>query len=98
MKQNQITVLKTVVAVTLLTGSAFALAGAADGTFATTVNRLTGWLTGTMGQMFAVGALAVGLGIGIVKQSVMSVAIGIGIALAASQGPAVLVGIFALAI
>jgi conjugal transfer pilus assembly protein TraA len=44
--------------------------------------------------MFAVGALAVGLGIGIVKQSVMSVAVGTGIALAASGGPAVLSGIF----
>jgi conjugal transfer pilus assembly protein TraA len=58
------------------------------------LGMMTGWLTGSMGKMFAIGALAVGLGIGIVKQSVMSVAIGTGIALSASAGPAVLSSIF----
>ena len=47
-----------------------------------------------MGKMFSLGALAVGLGVGIVKQSVMSVATGTGIALASSVGPSVLTGIF----
>lgn len=63
-----------------------------DGTLA--VGRIANWLRGSMGQMFAIGALAVGLGIGIVKQSVMSVAVGVGIALAASAGPNILGGIF----
>ena len=74
-----------------------------DATFGTTagagpVGTLTTWLNGSMGRMFAIGALAVGLGIGIVKQSVMSVAIGVGIALAASAGPTVLGAIFSAAI
>lgn len=73
------------------------LAGA-DPTFAGPVTTLTAWLTGSMGTMFAIGALAVGLGIGIVKQSIMSVAIGVGIALAASAGPAVLSAIFGAAL
>jgi conjugal transfer pilus assembly protein TraA len=55
---------------------------------------MTNWLTGSMGHLFAIGALSVGLGIGIVKQSVMSVVVGVGVALAASTGPAVLQTIF----
>lgn len=66
----------------------------ADATFNTPAQTLTTWLTGSMGKLFAVGSLAVGLGIGIVKQSVMSVAVGTGLALAASSGPSVLAGIF----
>ena len=86
-------------AAVLVTGSAMAgtdttFGGAAAGPLGT----MTGWLTGSMGKMFAIGALAVGLGIGIVKQSVMSVAVGTGIALAASAGPTVLSAIFTAAL
>jgi len=69
-----------------------------DNTFGGPVNTLTSWLTGTMGKLFAIGALAVGLAIGIVKQSVMAVAVGVGIALAANAGPAVLGAIFSAAL
>ena len=62
------------------------------------VGTMTGWLEGSMGRLFSVGALSVGLAIGIVKQSVMSVAVGTGIALAASAGPTVLGAIFTAAI
>ena len=85
-------------AATLLASGAV-MAGA-DTTFGTAaagsgpVGTMTGWLEGSMGRMFAVGSLAVGLAIGIVKQSVMSVAVGTGIALAASAGPTVLGAIF----
>ena len=58
------------------------------------LGTMTKWMTGSMGKMFAIGTLATGLGIGIVKQSVMAVAIGIGIALSASAGPAVLSAMF----
>lgn len=79
----------------LMAGTALAAGDTTFGTAATgPVGTLTAWLTGSMGKMFAIGALAVGLAIGIVKQSVMSVAIGVGIALAASAGPAVLAAIF----
>ena len=64
------------------------------GTFDQPVTTLQGWLQGSMGKLFSIGALAVGLGIGIVQQSVMSVAVGTGIALAASAGPTVLAAIF----
>jgi conjugal transfer pilus assembly protein TraA len=80
-------------------GAAFLLAAmvtiaGTDTTFSGPVNTLTSWLTGTMGRMFAIGALAVGLAIGIVKQSVLAVAVAVGIALAANAGPAVLGAIF----
>ncbi len=86
--------LKTFVAVAIVLASGAAMATGADVTFDGPVSTMTGWLTGSMGKLFAIGALAVGLGIGIVKQSVMSVAIGTGIALSASAGPAVLTTIF----
>ena len=80
----------------LATGLAFA---GADSTFGTAagagpVGLLTTWLQGSMGKLFAIGALAVGLAMGIVKQSAMAAAPGTGIALAASAGPAVLSTIF----
>jgi conjugal transfer pilus assembly protein TraA len=101
MKKQNLAVVSAVALAALLASGAV-LAGA-DTTFGTTagagpVGTLTNWLQGSMGRMFAIGALAVGLGIGIVKQSVMSVAIGVGIALAASAGPTVLGAIFSAAI
>jgi conjugal transfer pilus assembly protein TraA len=102
MNKNKLAILAAVAAAALLASGAV-MAGA-DNTFGTTVagsgpvGTMTGWLQGSMGRMFSIGALAVGLGIGIVKQSVMSVAVGTGIALAASAGPTVLSAIFSAAI
>lgn len=65
-----------------------------DTTFGTMQTWLTNNITGSMGKSFAVASLAVGLGVGIVKQSIMSAAVGSGIALAASLGPGIITGIF----
>ncbi|WP_425953169.1 TraA family conjugative transfer protein [Ralstonia pseudosolanacearum] len=84
----------------LLTLAVFALAlaidsmAASDGTFNTITERLTGWMTGSLGTTFALGSLAVGLAMGVVKQSVMSVVTGVAVALSASLGPNVLQGLF----
>ncbi len=43
--------------------------------------------------MFALGTLAVGLGMGIVKQTIMPVAVAIAMAASAKWGPGVLLGI-----
>ena len=100
MKPEQVKSL--VVAGALIAASASALASGGDTTFGTgttgAVGTLANWLTGSMGQLFAVGALAVGLGVGIVKQNLMSIAVGTGIALAATAGPSVLNGIFGAAL
>ena len=74
-----------------------AFAGA-DTTFASSVKTITGWLGGSMGQLFAIGALAVGLGVGIVKQSIMSVVVGVGIALAVTTGPTALTSIITMTV
>jgi conjugal transfer pilus assembly protein TraA len=84
-------------AAALLLFASGAMAGT-DTTFAAAVTWLNTSLTGTLGKTFALGSLAVGLGVGIVKQSVMSVAIGVGMALVASVGPGVLQGMFSAAI
>jgi conjugal transfer pilus assembly protein TraA len=100
MNRSKMIQLAAVAGVSLLV-CGMVMAGA-DTTFgsATTgpVGTLTSWLQGSMGRLFAVGALAVGLAVGIVQQSIMSVAVGTGIALAASAGPAALSAIFSAAI
>ncbi|MCZ9640627.1 TraA family conjugative transfer protein [Pseudomonas putida] len=66
----------------------------ADSTFAEIVISLDGWMTGSLGKVFALGALGTGLAIGVVKQSVMAVVTGVAVALSASVGPGVLTNIF----
>ena len=87
----------TIVISVLFLAAVAAMAGG-DTTFGSTttgpLGQITGWMQGSMGKLFALGCLAVGLAIGIVKQEIMAVAVGVGIALAASAGPTVLNGIF----
>lgn len=80
-------------AVVLSLVSLGAVAGA-DNTFDAASTFLNTSLTGSLGKTFALGSLAVGLGVGIVKQSVMAVAIGVGMALVSSIGPGILTGMF----
>lgn len=87
----------TFVLIVAIALAASAIAGT-DTTFSGPLTSITNWMTGSMGKLFALGSLAVGLGIGIVKQSVMAVAVGVGLALAASTGPGVLSGIFSAVI
>ena len=68
--------------------------GASDSTFSTITTKLTEWMTGSLGTTFALGSLAVGLAVGVVKQSVMSVVTGVAVALCSSLGPSVLTGLF----
>jgi len=75
----------------LVIGSAVAGSGGTE--FGGIVTQLTDWLEGGLGQVLALGALAVGLGIGIVQQSIMSVVVGIAMSIAVFYGPGVLTGI-----
>jgi conjugal transfer pilus assembly protein TraA len=72
--------------------------GSTDSDFGTVVTKLKTWMEGSLGKTFALGSLATGLGIGIVKQSAMSVVTGVGIALSAAIGPSVLEQIFTAAL
>jgi conjugal transfer pilus assembly protein TraA len=96
MKSSKSSVLTALVVLAMFSvTSAFAGNDATFGSATTgPLGTMTAWLTGSMGQLFAIGALAVGLGIGIVKQSIMAVVVGIAVALAASTGPTVLSAIF----
>jgi len=59
--------------------------------------QIVGWLQGDLGVIIAVVALAVGLAIGIVRQSMIAVVLGIGIAIALYYGPTVIEGILSAA-
>ena len=80
----------------LVVGSAVAGTGGTE--FGAIVTQLTDWLEGGLGQVLALGALAVGLGIGIVQQSILSVVVGIAMAIAVFYGPGVLTGIITVGI
>jgi conjugal transfer pilus assembly protein TraA len=69
-----------------------------DTTFNGISTVLTTWMQGSLGQVFALGALAVGMAIAIVKQSLMSVAVGVGIAVAVYYGPGVLTSVVSMGV
>lgn len=81
-----------VVAVPALLAAGSAFAGA-DATFAPMVTVMTDWLSGSLGTLMAVMALAIGLGMGIARATAVPAVIGIVIALFANFGPGVLAGI-----
>ena len=75
-----------------------AMAGTGGTEFAAAVTQITDWLEGGLGQLLAIGSLAVGLGVGVVKQSIMSVVVGISMSLACAFGPGILTGVFSAAL
>lgn len=77
----------------LVATSAFA-ANSVDTTFQQVFDMLKDWLEGSLGKTIAIAALSVGLGIGIVKQSILAVVIGISMALSLALGPGVIAGVF----
>ena len=83
----------TAVAAAPVVAASLAVAGTGGSEFAAIVTTLTDWLEGGLGQLFALGALIVGLGIGMIQQSIMAVVVGVGFALAVFYGPALLTGI-----
>lgn len=73
----------------ILPGLVFAGTGgtAEFGQIYTTVQ---GWLQGTLGKVIALSALGVGLGMGVVRQSIMAVVLGVAMGLATYYGPQIL--------
>lgn len=51
---------------------------------------IEGWATGTLGKIIALAALIVGIGFGLVRQSVIAAVIGISMALVLNFGPSVI--------
>jgi len=83
--------------VLVLTMSAAVAYAGSDNTFAVASTWLANVLQGSLGKVFALASLAVGLGVGIIKQSVMAVAVGAGMALVCSIGPGIIIGMFSAA-
>lgn len=77
-----------------MTAAFAARSAGGDDTFDDIVAKLADWSEGSMGKMFALGSLAVGLAVAVVKQSLMAVVVAIGIALTATVGPDVVSNIF----
>lgn len=70
-----------------------AMAGAGGGEFTQVYDQLTGWSNGILGKVLGVSALLVGLGVGVIKQSVIAAVVGIAMALTAGFGPGVIDGV-----
>lgn len=79
-----------------LAGSAFAGTGGQE--FQQVYEQISGWTNGVLGKSLAVASLLVGLGIGIIKQSVMAGVVGVGMGLVAGFGPGVIDGVVTAAL
>lgn len=82
-----------VMAMIVMMGPLSAIAGAGGGEFTEVYDQLTGWSNGILGKVLGVAALLVGLGVGVIKQSVIAAVVGIAMALTAGFGPGVIDGI-----
>lgn len=89
---------KVLIAFVALFVSGLAFAGAGGTEFTTVYDSISGWANGTLGKTLAVSALLVGLGIGVIKQSVMAAVVGVSAALVAGYGPDVIDGVVSAAI
>ena len=70
-----------------------ASAGAGGTEFTQVYDQLTGWSNGTLGKVLGIAAQLVGLGVGVIKQSVIAAVVGIAMALTAGFGPGVIDGV-----
>jgi conjugal transfer pilus assembly protein TraA len=84
---------KLLAAAGLIAVTGVAVAGS-DTAFSTIFDTLNGWATGSLGKVISIAMFIVGLGAGIVKQSVMAVVAGVGAAIVLAYGPGVIDSIF----
>lgn len=64
------------------------MAGAGGTEFTQVYDQITGWANGTLGKTLGVSALLVGLGVGVIKQSVIAAVVAVAMALTAGFRPA----------
>lgn len=76
--------------------------GGSGGTGGTEFNPIVDWLVGALqgglGKLLSIAAFTVGMGIGVVKQSIMAAVIGIAFAIALFFGPTVIINMFSAVI
>lgn len=83
---------------TLAIISGGAIAGTGGTEFTTMYTMVVGWTEGTLGKLLAVSAFLIGMGMGIVKQSILAVVLGVGFALTLAYAPAIIDAIFTFAV
>lgn len=79
--------------VVLAASATYVIAGGGGQEFNAVYDMLADWATGTLGKIIALSALIVGIGLGLVRQSVIAAVIGIAMALVLNFGPTVIEGI-----
>lgn len=85
---------KEVIVAAMLTAVAVSVsAGNGGQEFTEVYDMLVDWSTGTLGKIIALAALIVGIGFGLVRQSVIAAVIGVSMALVLNFGPTVIDGI-----
>lgn len=85
------TVLFALFALVALAGSAYA--GTSGAEFQAVYDLIKGWATGYLGRIIALGTFLVGLGVTIVRQSLLPVVAGLAVAITVAFGPTVIEGI-----
>ena len=83
---------------TLMVIGGTAFAGTGGTTFDTIFTTVRGWAEGTLGKLLAVSAFIIGMGIGIVRQSVLAIVLGLAFAVSLAYAPAVIDSIFTFAL
>lgn len=104
-KQNQkladkvtlILILASMLAIALYASAVQAGAGG-TAEFGTIQTTISGWMKGALGKVLALSSLGVGLGVGVVKQSIMAFVLGVGMAVSTYYGPDVLESVVSAAI
>lgn len=82
----------------LLTLAGTASAGSGGTEFNAMYTMVRNWAEGGLGKLLAVAAFLIGMGMGIVKQSIMAVVLGIGFALTFAYAPGIIDAIFTFAV
>lgn len=78
------------VALAAFGAAGLAVAGTGGDEFASAYTLITGWVQGELGRLLAVGLLVVGLGMGMVKQSVVAAVPAIAAGLMVSVAPTII--------
>lgn len=84
-------------ALLLIVASATAVAGT-DTTFDTIYTTVKAWAEGSLGKLMAVSAFIIGMGIGLVRQSVIAIVLGLAFALIMFYGPGIMESIVTFAV
>lgn len=82
----------------LVAASGAAVAGTGGTEFDAMFTMIKDWTEGSLGKLLAVSAFLIGMGMGIVRQSIIAIVLGIGFALALAYTPAIIEAVFTFAV